>query len=469
VTAIAYTTPPTVGAFMDSGAFVRVIVGPIGSGKSSGCIMEILRRAMEQAPCEGVRRTRFAVIRNTYRQLKDTTRKTFEQWIPPNLGRWREQDFTFEVDRRLPDGTRMFCEVLFRALDRPQDVKKVLSLELTGAYFNELREVPKELFDGVQGRVGRYPSKAQGGPTWFGVWGDTNPWHTGHWGYELFSKGERPEGFELFEQPSGLGDGAENVENLPPGYYARLCAGKDSEWVDEYVRGKYPSSDKGSIYGALLDALEKRGGIAGFDHPSDGVSASFDLGVSDATAIWWWRIGKDGVPDLVDWYEATGASAAHYFDVLKERGYRYERIWLPHDARARTFQTGVSTLDLFSREFPGKVGITPELGLEDGISSARWLLEQSIRFHERCRDGLKRLRNYRFEWDEDRKVFSRKPLHDWTSHTADAFRYVAAVAKATEAMTRKEAPKPRVARVEPVAVTLGDPWEIQPNTRQERI
>lgn len=462
MTAVNYDATATVAAFMDSDAFVRVIVGPIGSGKSSGCVMEILRRAAEQAPgADNVRRTRFCVIRNTYPQLRDTTRKTFEQWIPEDIGVWHEQPFTFEIDRKLPDGTRMHCEVLFRALDSPKDVGKVLSLELTGAYFNELREIPKELFDGVQGRVGRYPSKAQGGASWFGVWGDTNPWHTGHWGYELFSTGQRPEGFELFEQPDGLSAEAENKENLPAGYYARLCAGKDTEWIDEYVRGKYPKSDKGSIYGAVLDDLERRGGLlCSFDHPTDGVFASFDLGVSDATAIWWWRLGPGRTPDIIDWYEATGASAAHYFDVLRSRGYQYERIWLPHDARARTFQTGVSTVDLFLREFPGRVSITPEIGLESGIGAGRWLLEQPTRIHARCRDGVKRLRGYRYEWDEERKVYSKKPLHDWTSHTADAWRYVAAVARATEEMTR---PTPPAQPTEPLgqgSYFIDDPDEL---------
>src|SRR5690606_13143988 len=160
------------------------------------------------------------------------------------------------------------------------------------------------IVDGLQGRVGRYPSAAQGGASWFGLWMDTNPWPTSHWGYHLFSEA-LPEGFELFEQPDGLSDAAENIENLPPGYYSRLCAGKDTEGVDEYVRGKYPRADKGSVYGALVSALEQRGGFAEYEHPRDGVFAVFDLGISDATAIWWFRI-RNGLPDVIDWYEATG-------------------------------------------------------------------------------------------------------------------------------------------------------------------
>lgn len=475
MTTITYTPPATMRRFMRSDAFVRACIGPIGSGKSSACIVEIPRRAAQQAPgSDGIRRTRFAVIRNTRPQLQDTTRRTFEQWIPPERGTWNEQDFTFTLEGPLSDGTRLHCEVLFRALDRPQDVRKVLSLELTGAYINEAREIPKEVVDGLQGRVGRYPSKAQGGATWFGIWMDSNPWHTGHWGYELFSK-QRPADFALFEQPSGLGADAENLENLPPGYYERLRSGKDAEWIAEYLRGEYPRADKGSVYGALIDALEQRGGVSDFAHPSDGVFASFDLGVSDATAIWWWRIGVHGVPDVIDWYEATGQGAAHYFEVLRSKPYHYEKILLPHDARARTFQTGVSTLELFRKEFPGQVEIGPELSLLDGIGAARWMLEQPIRIHERCADGLKRLRAYKYEWDEDRKVFKKTPLHDWTSHTADGFRYVATAAQAAEFRMRREDPAERrrvaaLAAIEKLkkAPTLDELWEGV-ETPRERV
>jgi hypothetical protein len=440
--AMDFRAPPTVLDFLQSRAFVRAIVGPIGSGKSSGCVMELLRRAGEQAPLkDGVRRTRWAVIRNTRPQLQDTTRRTFEQWAPAEpMGTWNESDFSFTIRAK-----GIEAEVLFRALDKPKDVRKVLSLELTGAYINELREIPKEVFDGLQGRVGRYPSKAEGGCTWRGVWSDSNPWHTGHWAHKLF-KYERPPGFELFEQPDALGPDAENVSNLDDGYYERLTHGKDSEWVDEYLRGKYPSSDKGSVYGELIAALEAEGLVCDFEHPLDGVFATFDLGVSDSTAIWFWRLTSEGDEprlDLIDWYECSGKGADHYFQVLEDRGYKYAGIWLPHDARARTFQTGKSTLELFLKRFPGLVGITPELDVADGIGAGRWVLEGPMRVHTRCAMGLERLRAYRYQWDETKKVFSKKPLHDFSSHSADSYRYVACQVQASAAALRKPDKKPR--------------------------
>lgn len=445
VVEVNYDAPSTLRRFQDSDAFVRCCVGPLGSGKSSACVLEIPLRASRQAPGpDGIRRTRFAVIRNTRPQLTDTTRKTFQQWLPDELGEWNETSFTFHM--RFGD---VDCEVLFRALDGPSDVRKVLSLDLTGAYVNEAREIAKEVVDGLQGRVGRYPSMADGGPTWFGIWLDTNPWHVGHWGYKLFSV-EKPSGFELFEQPSGLAANAENKENLPAGYYSRLIHGKDAEWVDEYIHSKYPSADKGSVYGDLLAKLESAGGGDDFEHPSDGVFATFDLGISDSTSIWWWRLtslkGERRV-DLIDWYEASGEGASHYFDVLRARPWTLLKIWLPHDARARTFQTGVSTVQLFEEEFPGLVAIGPELGLEDGIRAGRWMLEKPMRIHPRCGAGLERLRSYRYVWDEERKVFSKKPLHNFASHTADGYRYIACEVHTSDVMTRKSdeaAKRPKV-------------------------
>jgi hypothetical protein len=170
---IPFKAPPTITAYMQSNDRFRFIMGPFGSGKSSGSIVEIPRRAAMQAPStlDGKRKTRFAVIRNTMPQLRDTTMKTWFDWFPNGtLGFWKETGKTYFIRHGDID-----CEVIFRALDDAEDVKNLLSLELTGAYINECREIPQEIVDGLDGRIGRYPSMREGGPTWMGIWGDTNP------------------------------------------------------------------------------------------------------------------------------------------------------------------------------------------------------------------------------------------------------------------------------------------------------
>ena len=452
-----------------SNAFARVAKGPVGSGKSSACVKEIGRRACEQAAFEGVRRSRFAVIRTTYRELRDTTRKTFEQWIPQAAGTWHEADFTFVMKAPMRDGTSIDSEILFRSLDRPEDVRKLLSLELTGAYVNELREVHKSAIDVLETRLGRYPSAVHGGASWFGWWGDTNPWPSGHWGAKLF--GKPPEGYELFTQPGGRSAKAENVENLPAGYYERLTRGKDADWISVYVDGQDAPATEGSIYGKLLSLLKQRGGVNDFAHDDGDVFTSWDLGIADSLSIWFWRFNDKRGVDLIDWYENSGEALSHYFGIVEAKPYRYLKHWLPHDARARSLQTGKSTIEQVSERWPGLVSITPSLDVDQGIEAARWLLEQeTTRFHERCGEGIETLAEYRYEWDEVLKVYGKHPLHNFASHTADAFRYVACVVQASEILTRPE-PRAEPLIVNAARPTFGDMRDatIRARPRKEHV
>lgn len=236
-----YTASPTIARFMRSDAPVRLAMGPVGSGKSVGCIMEIVRRASMQALNKrGLRRTRWVIVRQTYQQLKDTTLKTWLDWFPDGVaGRWREYDKTFFLE--FGD---VRAEVLFRALDDPDDVARLLSLELTGGYINEARETPLEIVTALRSRLGRYPAVKDGGPTWHGLIMDTNPPPTDHWIYDKFEV-EKPAGWEIFKQPSGLSPDAENLENLPANYYQDMMEGASDEWINVHVRAQYGRSKVG--------------------------------------------------------------------------------------------------------------------------------------------------------------------------------------------------------------------------------
>jgi hypothetical protein len=203
--------------------------------------MEIALRAAAQAPGpDGVRRTRFAVIRNTMPMLRDTTIKTFLDWFPPDVaGEWRQTDKTFIIKA---DG--IHCEVLFRALDEADDVAKLLSLELTGAYINECREIKQEIVEGLMKRIGRYPSKKDGvGCTWYGIWADTNPPEYDSWWYRMMEKVDGENGWSVYKQPSGRSPFAENIENLPDDYYA--TTGLSEEYIRVYIDGEYGTSRSG--------------------------------------------------------------------------------------------------------------------------------------------------------------------------------------------------------------------------------
>ncbi len=247
-TKIIYNASPTLARFHASNAFYRGVIGPVGSGKSTAMCMEIMGRARRQAKGpNGVRHSRWAIVRNSYRELQDTTLKTWLAWFPEELfGSFNMSRMTHTIR----DGN-IELEVMFRSLDRPDDVKKLLSLELTGAWFNEAREMPKTIIDAMGDRVERYPATKDGGCTWAGVIMDTNPPDTDHWWYRLAEE-QLPEGWAFFHQPGGLLDlpgdkqacfapnpHAENLTNLPPSYYEKRMSGKSTDHVRVYYCAKY--------------------------------------------------------------------------------------------------------------------------------------------------------------------------------------------------------------------------------------
>ena len=281
---------PIAKAFMKDEAFVRGIRGPVGSGKSVTCCMEIMRRAVNQKPNEaGIRRSRWAVIRNTNPQLKTTTIKTWRDWFSDEIGKfvWCPP-YTHLVNFALGDKTTVELEVIFLALDKQEDVKKLLSLELTGVWINEAREIPKSIVDACTMRVGRFPSMRDGGPSWFGVIMDTNaPDETHWWGImsgevpapEYMAEEEKlllvkPDDWMFFSQPGAMkeirnqaggiegyepNNKRENKDNLQPDYYDKIILGKASSWVKVYVLNEYQALMDGK---AVYQSFRKEAHVA---------------------------------------------------------------------------------------------------------------------------------------------------------------------------------------------------------------
>lgn len=183
----------------------RLIRGVPGSGKTVMCLEEVLLWGIDQPPGrDGVRRTRFGIIRATYPQLNSTTIKTFENWYPPEL--WpvkKSVPYTARVKFGLPDGSQVDIEVIFLALETEADVKKLKSLELTGGMINEVFEVDREILTTLFERTGRFPPSHLGAPCKRrGVWADTNSPFEDHW----YAQDERnpPEGWKFYVQPAPL-------------------------------------------------------------------------------------------------------------------------------------------------------------------------------------------------------------------------------------------------------------------------
>ena len=206
---LIFEAPATLASFMKCDAYGRIAAGPVGSGKTTACMMELLRRSLMQSPApDGYRYTRWAVIRQTLKSLKDTVLKDCETWLGARgIGSWKVSESTFHV---LFDDVR--SEWIFLPLEDAQDQARLLSMQLTGAWLSEVIEMDINILGPISGRIGRYPSGARGNPTWFGMIADTNmPTEMTPW--QNFMENLPPE-WSKFVQPSGMSPNAENLNFL---------------------------------------------------------------------------------------------------------------------------------------------------------------------------------------------------------------------------------------------------------------
>ena len=308
---IVYNAEPTLSKFHLCDSFYRGVRGPVRSGKSTGMSVEIMNRAAKQRAGPGkIRRTRWAVIRNTYRELEDTTLRTWLMWFPENIfGTFNRRTMTHTIQFN-----DMYVEVLFRALDRPDDVAKLLSLEITGAWVNEAREIPKAIIDVLGDRVEQYPPKMDEGCTWGGVFMDTNSPDEDHWWTELES--EPPKDWSFFIQPGALKEvkgkflpdpRAENIRNLNGGhdYYVKRVAGKKESYIRVYYCNQFGYVEEGKrVHPEYVDAVHCSPSPL-IPDPRHPVFVGLDFGLTPAAAFFsrrpngqWWLFKEIATEDI---------------------------------------------------------------------------------------------------------------------------------------------------------------------------
>lgn len=317
---------PVLGEFMQAEDFHRIIVGPFGSGKSAACAVEIFRRACEQAPdAKGVRKTRWAAIRSTYPQLRNTTIETWRQWFPDHLAAFRHNPTPqHHLVLPLADKTVLDMKVDFIALDGPNAEADLRGAELTGAWFNEVSEVPKAVVLFALGRVGRFPAMREGGPTWSGAVADSNAWDQDHWLHAGYL--DPPEGWRFFRQPGAVSkhDGrwimnpeAENRGHLPPEYYTRMVAGQSEDWISKFLANEFGYAIDGRVvYPEWSDsvhvAAEPLAPIEGLP-----VYIGLDFGLTPA-AVFGQRTGR-GQWRVIDEFVAEDMGVRRFSELLAER------------------------------------------------------------------------------------------------------------------------------------------------------
>ena len=266
-----YNAPPTISRFLQSDAFGRLIWGPVGSGKTTACIVEAARRMAQQAPSpiDGKRYSRIAIIRQSLKDAKATVLKDVRGWFGP-IADWKVSESTLYLEYG-----DVVSEWPFIPLDEPDDVKRLLSHQLTAAYVNECIETDIDLLSDIAGRCGRYPNNELGACSWSGIWMDTNA-PIVHTPWANFMDAPPPE-WQVFHQPGGhefpkldpvtgvYTGGAENLAHLNQtaetmllpeddprriaqgrGYYNRLLSMGTPDYIRRYVWSEFGRDPSGA-------------------------------------------------------------------------------------------------------------------------------------------------------------------------------------------------------------------------------
>lgn len=241
----------------------------------------------------------------------------------------------------------------------------------------------------------------------------------------------------------------------------------DSEYEQEF-EVSFEAAVIGAYYGKEFKALEAEGRIREIEydraHP---VYSAWDLGYTDSTAIWIFQTIL-GEIRVLDYYANNGQDVAHYANVLKSKGYKYERHYLPHDARAKTLASNKSVIEQLADHLGlSSLRIVPNLSVQDGIQAAR-LVFPKIWFDPRCETGYEALKLYQREWDDKGNCFKDRPRHDFTSHPADAFRYLC-VAYQEEMVAKPKDDTIRGLTIGKNDVTLTELWDTIQRTDNRRI
>lgn len=300
-----YIPSDTGKRFAESRGFVDLVIGPYGSGKTTMCLQRIVSSACHMPRWDsGQRRSRWALVRNTSGELHSTTLQSWLTWFG-DLGTIKKrQKPLLMYEHEFNDGHGIVrLELIFIALDRPDDVRKIKSLELTGVYLNELSELPQNVLSHFKGRVnGRYPSRSFcSEPYWSGIIADTNPPDEDHWIFNDFEKEITPS-YNIFHQPSGLvedeqgnfikdGEGnyiqnvhADNAKHLSSDYYPKLAEKQSEGFIKVYCGGKYGLVESGKrVYPEFNYDIHSAAKIEAIQ--GDPLYLGFDFGLTPACVV----------------------------------------------------------------------------------------------------------------------------------------------------------------------------------------
>lgn len=382
--------------YHDSTRRWRIIVAHRRAGKTVACVNEAIRSALTCPNPE----PRAAYIAPLYKQAKDVAWSYLKEFTSTIPGR-AVNESELRVD--LPNGGR----VRLYGADNPDALRGLYLDDCICDEFADMRPrfLPEIIRPALSDRKGKL--------TLIGTPKGHNEFHD-RW----IEAQTDPEWFTMMLRASETG--IVDADELRSA--AKMMS--EAQYAQEY-ECSFEAAIEGAYYGSLIEAAQRDGRIAAVPHnPALPVYTAWDLGIGDDTAIWFAQ-RSGGWVHIIGHYATNGQSAEHYVSVLKAKPYQYARHFLPHDAENREWTNGKSRLDVLKSLGMENIKVIPKMLVDDGINAARLLLPLCRFDAAACHDGLESLRQYRREYDENKRTFKPTPLHDWTSHDADAFRYLA--------------------------------------------
>jgi hypothetical protein len=382
----------------------NVLVAHRRFGKTVFCINETIDQALR---CEKPQ-PRYAYIAPLYKQAKSVAWDYLKQYTRPIPGtKFNEA----ELRADLPNGARI---QLFGA-DNPDALRGIY---LDGVVLDEYAQMNARLWPQV---VRPALSDRLGWAVFIGTPMGHNAF------YELYRDANADNWFKAMHKASETG--IVHREELE-------AARRDMspEEYDQEFECSWQAAIRGAYYGKLIAEIEDKGQIGNVAYDSTlKVETWWDLGVGDSTVIWFVQRAGSEI-HVIDYYEMTGEGLPHYAKVLQDRGYIYGRHIAPHDIKVRELGSGKSRLEI-GQSLGIKFDIAPKQSVDDGISAVRSMIPKCWFDRDKCKQGLEALRQYRADYDDRLRTFRTKPLHDWTSHAADAFRYGAVAIPETDYST----------------------------------
>lgn len=417
-----------------------VIVAHRRCGKTLGCILDLIYRAISEGKEDG----RYAYVAPYYSQAKNIAWDYLQKYSQPVLAKANQSELWVE----LVNGARIR---LFGA-DNPDALR---GLYLDGIVLDEYADMRPRIWGEI---IRPLLSDRLGWAVFIG----TPKGHNGFW--ELYSAAINKDDWYVKTLRA-------SVTGLIPD--SELADAAKSMTQDQYLQEfecDFESAIVGAYYGKEMRLLTDQGRITEVKYDSMyKVNTAWDLGFTDSTSIWWYQV-IHGEIRVLEHHSSNGQSVPFYTGLIQSKDYDYGIHWLPHDARAKTLSSGgKSIIEQLSAKIPlESMKIVPNLSLQDGIQASRMALQRAWFDGDKCMEGIECLRQYQREYDEDKKVFRDRPRHDWTSHSADAFRYLSIAWREEEKVASKD-DSIKGLFVGQTDVSLNDLWKQKQRTTGGRI